>query len=540
MDISANVKVLIISGGARKEAKNLAEQLGKVPQLSVACTISDDMSMATAALLNKIADVVFIDASVIDSDNETLATLREMAPDCSIVALTKGGDDHAALELLRAGVDDCFVKDGFSRAELMISLYRALAFSILRRERSLAKASKKVGELGAMEEKLLLKEELLESRKLEAIGQLAGGVAHDFNNILGAISGYAELIQKRFGTDIPKLEKYTSTILAAARRAAELTAQLLTFARKGSYRMERCDAHQLINSTVHLLHHSFDKTIKIKKELSADKTTVMGDPTQLQTVFLNIAMNARDAMPGGGSLIFSTENMTFDESYRKQFPSIVCGEYFVVEIIDTGVGMDDYVKTRIFEPFFTTKDNGTGTGLHLASVYGTIKAHGGYCSVSSEPGRGSSFKIYVPVAPAEKLALLAQNVDIPEKGSARILVVDDEELMRSIYREMLANLGFSVEVCEGGPQAVLIYEKESASIDLVIIDMIMGEINGIDCFRQLKKTNPGIRAILASGYDLAEKEREILSEGFAGIIQKPFVSSSLLQAVASALRNKNP
>jgi signal transduction histidine kinase len=538
MDSSANVKVLIINGGAHKDAKNLAGHLGKVPQLAVDCTIIDGMPMATAALLNKTADVIFIDASLIESDNETLTTLREMAPDCSIVAMTKNGDDQTALELLRAGADDCFVKEGFSRAGLMIALHRACGSATLRRERSMAKAFRKAGRVDAIEEKLLIKEELLESRKLEAIGQLAGGVAHDFNNILGAISGYAELIQKRFGADNPKIEKYTATILAAARRAAELTAQLLTFARKGSFRMERCDTHQLLNSTIQLLRHSFDKTIKIEKDLRAVRTEILGDATQLQTALLNIAMNARDAMPSGGSLSISTDNVMFDESYKKQFPSIVCGEYVVVEMIDTGVGMNDYVRTRLFEPFFTTKDTGKGSGLHLASVHGTIKAHNGFCAVTSEPGSGSSFKIHIPLAAAPKPMVPALPVDASEKSGARILVVDDEELMRSIYWEMLGNLGFSVTICGGGQEAVEIYEKEFGAIDLVIIDMIMGEMNGIDSFRELKKINPKLRAILASGYDLAEKEQEIIAEGFAGLIKKPFISDTLLKAVSEALRNK--
>jgi nitrogen-specific signal transduction histidine kinase/CheY-like chemotaxis protein len=397
-------------------------------------------------------------------------------------------------------------------------------------------ASKRAVQLSIEEEKLLLKEELLESRKLEAIGQLAGGVAHDFNNILGAISGYAELIRQRFGADNPKLTKYTTTILAAARRAAELTAQLLTFARKGSHRMEHCDVHELVNHTIQLLHHSLDSKIKIRKVFRAGNPGIKGDATQLQTAFLNIAMNACEAMPDGGSLIFSTDNVVFDETYKLQFPTIICGTYVLVEIVDTGIGMDEHVKTRLFEPFFTTKDAGKGSGLHLASVHGTIKAHNGYCAVSSEPGHGSVFKIYIPVdqvPPKQKTGTTAGAAD---NQSAEILVVDDEELMRSIYKEMLGSLGYSVEVCGSGHEAIELYTKKRESIDLVIIDMIMGEINGLECFRELKKTNPRLKAILASGYDLGDKQEEIFSEGFAGVIKKPFEFQTLLKAVSDALQ----
>ena len=536
MTDNAKVKVLIIDDNGHKEAKYLAEQLDKLTQVAVECVVCTDVPMATAALLQSPADVVFIDAHCIETDNEILATIREMSRDCCIVALTKKEDEHKDLEFLRAGADDCFVKDNFSSAQLMIAMHRACGFSMLRRERSMVLASKRADLLGAEEEKLLLKEELLESRKLEAIGQLAGGVAHDFNNILGAISGYAEMIQKRFGADNPKLEKYSATILAAARRAAELTAQLLTFARKGSYRMEHCDVHELLNRTIQLLHRSLDSRIKIGKDFKAGDPGIKGDPTQLQTAFLNIAMNACEAMPDGGSLIFSTDNIVFDETYKLQFPSIVCGTYVLAEIIDTGIGMDEHVKTRLFEPFFTTKDAGKGSGLHLASVHGTIKAHNGYCAVSSEPGHGSVFKIYIPVDQVPRKQETEKTADAAGTGGASILVVDDEELMRSIYREMLSNLGYSVEVCGSGHEAIDVYAKKQESIDLVIIDMIMGEINGLECFRELKKTNPRLRAILASGYDLADKQQEIISEGIAGVIQKPFEIHMLLKAVSAALQ----
>ena len=536
MTENTKVKVLIIDDGGRKEAKYLAEQLGKLTQLAVECVLCTDVPMATGTLLQRPADVVFIDAHYIESDNEILATIREMSGDCSIVALTRKEDEHKSLEFLRAGVDDCFIKENFSSAQLMIAMHRACTFSMLRRERSMVVASKRAVQMGVEEEKLLLKEELLESRKLEAIGQLAGGVAHDFNNILGAISGYAELIRKRFGAVDPKLEKYSTTILSASRRAAELTAQLLTFARKGSYRMEHCDVHELLNRTIQLLHHSLDSRIKIRKDFKARDPGVKGDPTRLQTAFLNIAMNACEAMPDGGSLIFLTDNVVFDESYKEQFPSIVCGAYMLTEIIDTGIGMSEHVKTKLFEPFFTTKDTGKGSGLNLASVHGTIKAHNGYCAVSSEPGHGSVFKIYIPVDQAQSEQKTDPKIGAASKQGARILVIDDEELMSSIYREMLGSLGYSVEVCGSSREAIGVYAKTWKSIDLVIIDMIMGETSGLECFRELKKTNPGIRSILASGYDLADKREEISSEGFAGVIKKPFEIQMLLKAVSEALQ----
>ena len=396
--------------------------------------------------------------------------------------------------------------------------------------------SARVDQLTAEEEKALLQEELLQSQKLEAIAQLAGGVAHDFNNILGAVSGYAEMIRQKFADGNPKLEKYCATILAAAKRATELTAQLLTFARKGAFNMVRCDVHDLVNQAIGVMHHSFGDTIKIAKELGALKTAIKGDVTQLQTAILNICANARDAMPSGGTLSFATETAVFDESYKKIDPSIECGEYVVITIADTGVGMEQHVKIKLFEPFFTTKDIGKGSGLHLASVFGTIKAHKGYCAVSSEPGKGSSFKLYLPLDSS-------QLPDIPHLRSVEtpiarqvILVVDDEELMRSIFQEMLSTLGYGVELAAGGKEAIELYRKKQAEIDLVVIDMTMGELNGMECYRELKKINPLVKAVIASGYNLDARLTELTHEGIGGVLQKPFENQMLAQLVSDVLR----
>jgi len=702
----ASIQVLIIDAH-RKDGLALAQHFSALPELTIGFELCHDIPLALQSLLQHPAQVVFIDGSFLEADQEVIANIKEVCGHCSMIVLTKAENETTSLELLRSDIDEYVVKAQYSKAELMMVMHRAVMLSTLRREYNhavdlkrkaeqelveqnnyntvrtelwklaaqkpitrqaliqhflaivgsvfgLSRASyfklnaeetfavcelqwqkqgiapslgekiprelcyyfyqhsgknavilsqditpgeygplvesflrknniksflglpfdggkgvfqgffdfvdcdakrewkeqethfliemvnilsARVDQLTVEEEKALLQEELLQSQKLEAISQLAGGVAHDFNNILGAISGYAEMIRQKFADGNPKLEKYCSTILAAAKRATELTGQLLTFARKGAYNMVRCDVDDLINQTIGLLHHSFDGTIKITKDLGAVKTMVRGDAAHLQTALLNIGMNARDAMPSGGTLSFTTETVVFDESYKKLDSSIECGEYAVITISDTGVGMDSQIKIKLFEPFFTTKDNVKGSGLHLASVFGTIKAHGGYCAVSSEPGKGTSFKLYLPLDKTVQPA--AADSPKAETPLARqmILVVDDEELMRSIFQEMLTTLGYGVELAGGGKEAIAVYEKKQGEIDLVIIDMTMGEVSGIECFRELKKINPRVKAVIASGYDLHARREELEREGIAGVLQKPFENQMLAQLVSDVVRS---
>ena len=527
------VQALIIAPHA-KETKELSDHLEHLPEVSVEIECYADVALALQRLLQKPAHVVFIDSAFADAD-EVVGQIKEMCGDCSIVAMIKAENESASLELLRSGVDEFLVKGPISLFAVVMVMHHAVMISRLRREYRLAIELKRVAQR-QLEDKAVVQEDLLHSQKLEAISQLAGGVAHDFNNILGAISGYAEMIRKKFAAGNPKLEKYCSTILAASRRAAELTAQLLTFARKGAYRMAPYDMHDILNRVIALLRHSFDSAIKIDKDFKAREPMVLADVTQIQTALLNIGMNARDAMPGGGSLTFSTDTITFDDSYKQIDPSIVCGEYVAVTITDTGKGMEEHVKTKLFEPFFTTKDNGKGAGLHLAGAFGTIKAHKGYCAVSSEPGRGSSFKLYLPLIKAEHAAEAEAKVPVSAAGRKKVLVVDDEELMRSIFQEMLTLLGYSVELCASGREAIDVYGKKQDVTSLVIIDMTMGDISGMECFRELKKINPRVKAVIASGYNLNGKREEMTAEGIAGILQKPFETQALDQIVAEAMR----
>jgi PAS domain S-box-containing protein len=387
----------------------------------------------------------------------------------------------------------------------------------------------------AEREKIHLEDQLRHAQKMEAVGRLAGGIAHDFNNVLGAISGYADMIRQKFGADNPKLDKYASTIFSAASRAADLTAKLLAFARKGKIELVVVNIHETTMEALTLLERTIPKNITLVSKLLADPPTVMGDRMQIQNIIINLALNARDAMPDGGALTFSTELVHLTEADCHRYPfHITPGEYCLLKVTDTGMGMDDETKSRIFEPFFTTKERGKGTGLGLASVYGTVKSHNGFIDVASQKGKGTSFLIYLPsVAKAERKAE-SFDESIPT-GTGNILIVDDEEHIRDITSEMLTDLGYTTNLSVNGEEAVGFYKERHAKIDLVILDIIMPKMNGFVCFQELQKINPNVKIVIASGYAIDSQARKMMEMGALEFVQKPFDMKALSQAVKKAL-----
>jgi len=383
-------------------------------------------------------------------------------------------------------------------------------------------------------EKSKLEDQFRAIYKMEAVGQLASGIAHDFNNIMGAISGYADIIRHRYGED-PKLDKYAQMILSATTRASDLTGKLLTFARKSKLQMTAFDIHDVLNDVYGLLEYTIDKKFEVNCELNAADPVIIGDSTQFQSAIMNLALNSRDAMPDGGELVLRTENVTLDKDFSKSRAYIVApGYYIAVSVKDTGTGMDKQVLSHIFEPFYTTKDVGKGTGLGLASVYGTLKSHNGYIDVESEPGKGTTFTLYFPV----NRKTMCSDSEAPKAcvhGKGHILVVDDEIFLLDAVQEMLTWLGYDVSVCTNGKDAVEFVKRDPSNVDLVILDMMMPNMNGRECFRQLKEIKNSIRALIATGCKMDDELQQVLKEGAIRIIQKPFVSAQLAEAVQDAL-----
>ncbi|GAB4346698.1 MAG: hypothetical protein Kow0099_28180 [Candidatus Abyssubacteria bacterium] len=382
-------------------------------------------------------------------------------------------------------------------------------------------------------ERRQLERQLIQAQKMESIGTLAGGIAHDFNNLLGGILGYASFIKTKLDRQ-NEFFNYVNTIERSATRAAELTGQLLAFARGGKYEARVINLTTVIRDVLEIIGRTFDKSIVIEAHLCESLPTVEADAAQLEQALMNLCVNARDAMPNGGKLIIETDAVTLTDEYLRSHADARPGAYVILSVTDTGVGMDSATMQRVFEPFFTTKEEGKGTGLGLAMVYGVIKNHGGYINVYSEPGEGSTFKIYLPVnGTAETQDLLS--LDTPLKGNELILVVDDEDSIRSLAKDILESHGYSVMLARDGEEAVKIYKEYRDRIHLTILDMIMPRMGGRETFLKLKSINPAVKTLLSTGYSQNGKAKEILDSGVLGFLQKPYHAEALLLKVRSVL-----
>jgi len=370
----------------------------------------------------------------------------------------------------------------------------------------------------AEKEKKKIEVQLLQAQKTETIGTLVGGIAHNFNNLLMGIQGYTSLML--FETDsanpnyarLKNIEKMVNSRL-------DLTRQLLAYARKGQDKVKPLDLNQLVEKT----SETFGRTRKeftICCELADNLYTIEADQGQIEQLLLNLYVNAADAMSEGGDLILKTVNTTHKDMKGKPYDPKPA-DYVMLSVTDTGVGMDKPTMKRIFEPFFTTKTMGQGTGLGLASVYGTIKAHNGYINVDSKKGLGTTFKIYLPASEIK----LRKAVKIPEEliiGTGTVLMVDDEEAIIEVGKELLEAIGYKVLTAIDGKEAIEIYKKNMDKIDIVLLDMIMPDMGGGKVFDIIKKINPDAKVLLISGYSLDNRVAKILNRGCDGFIQKPF------------------
>ncbi|KAF1080771.1 MAG: hypothetical protein GQF41_2585 [Candidatus Rifleibacterium amylolyticum] len=385
-------------------------------------------------------------------------------------------------------------------------------------------------------EEQAIQEQLRQSQKMDAIGQLAGGVAHDFNNMLGGIIGAAELLGKWL-KESPEADKLWHMIIDTAERAASLNSKLLSFARKQPVNYAAIDIQQPVRDAISLLKRTVDRRIKIETSFSARELPVVGDFSHLQSAFLNILINAAQAMPEGGTIYVSTRVVELDAYYcRSSQFRITPGAYAEVEIKDTGCGIPREMLPHIFEPFFTTKSVGKGTGLGLAAVFGIVQQHGGAINAYSEVGTGTSLHVLIPVS-TESAAEYENEEQAPLRGNGTILVVDDEEVIRSNTEAMLTDLGYRVMTAENGSQAEAIFSEKHSEIDLVILDMVMPVMNGKECFAAMKKIKPDLKVVIASGFVRDEDLEPLKAAGVKSFIHKPFRILTLSQIVHETINS---
>jgi two-component system cell cycle sensor histidine kinase/response regulator CckA len=389
-------------------------------------------------------------------------------------------------------------------------------------------------------ERRVLERQLRMAQKMEAVGRLSGGIAHDFNNLLGVIIGYSQVIKKRLDKDSP-FSEHVEEIEKAGQRAASLTKQLLAFSRQQVLTPAVLNLNTVVTELCKMLPRLLGEDIEVTTTLSDDLGQVKADQGQVEQVIMNLAVNARDAMPQGGRLRIETANVEMDESFTRQHPGSVRGRYVMLSVADTGIGMSPETQAQIFEPFFTTKERGKGTGLGLATVYGVVKQSGGYIAVDSAPGKGAAFNVYLPLTQEAAVQATQKPALSPTvRGSETILLVEDSEPLRKLAQSFLEARGFRVLAAPTGEKALELAVQNPEPIHLLLTDVVMPGMNGRVLAEELGPRQPGMKVIYMSGYtDTFIAGHGVLNPG-THLIHKPFSEEVLVAKVREVLDSGNP
>jgi signal transduction histidine kinase/ActR/RegA family two-component response regulator len=444
----------------------------------------------------------------------------------SILARLKSGEAITHYETVRTRKDGERIHVSLSISPLKDSEGRIVSAATIARDITEREQAER--------EKDRLQEQLFQAQKMESVGRLAGGVAHDFNNMLGVITGRAELALLE---DIsPGVREGLEEILKAGRRSADFTRQLMAFARRQIATPEILDLNDAVSGTLKMLRRLIGEDIDLSWMPGLDLWKVKIDPSQVDQILANLSVNARDAIPGAGAITIRTENVVIDDSKRAESPEFMPGDYVLLSVSDTGTGMSDEVCSKIFEPFFTTKELGKGTGLGLSTVYGIVKQNEGFIYVTSRLGQGSTFKIYLPRFEVEDRQVLLEEVSRKRPtGTETILLVEDDEAVLKLSRLVLEGLGYTVLVALTPVLSIQLAEDYRGDINLLITDVVMPEMNGRELADKLRSVRPGLKCLFMSGYTANVIARHGIVDAGVDFIQKPFGIDELAEKVRKVL-----
>jgi signal transduction histidine kinase len=476
-----------------------------------------------AALQRQAWDIVISDYEMPGFGGfEALQLLQESGHDLPFILVSAVVSEETAVAAMKAGAHDYIMKRKLAR--LAPAIERELREAQTRAARKTAEAALRLSEA-----------QLRQAQKLEAVGRLAGGVAHDFNNILTVITGHSELLLKQLADDDPR-RKNAEQIEKSAFFAAALTRQLLTFSRKQVIEPRVLNPNAVVLDVEKMLRRLIGEDIEFRTVLDPAAGNIKADPGQLEQVIMNLAVNARDAMPTGGKLTVATANTSLDENYLKHFPDLSAGDYVMLAVTDTGIGMSEEVKAHLFEPFFTTKPAGKGTGLGLATCFGIVKQNTGHINLYSELGRGTTFKIYFPRVQSalEPVRVPAQPATVAG-GRETVLVVEDEPAVRELAAFALREKGYTVFEAVNGEEGLRVARQHEGKIDLVLTDVIMPVMGGKEMADHLRTSHPDTKVLFTSGYTQdAIGDHGVLRPGIV-FLQKPYTTSTLARKVREVL-----
>src|SRR5690349_3120436 len=449
-----------------------------------------------------------------------LKIVRDKDPDVPFIFVSGTIGEDVAVDAMRGGAQDYVLKGNLSR--LLPAIHRELADAKMRREHRRSE------------------QKLRQLEKFEAIGQLAGGIAHDFNNVIGAIMGWAELGEEEVAAG-SRAHSFFTQIREQSERAGRLTQQLLAYARRQVLTPCNINLNDIVGEATTLLQPLIGAQVEVKTILGSDLRTTRADPAQVEQVLLNLCLNARDAMPKGGRLLIETRNAGLDEEYCRRAGSFTPGHYVSLSVSDQGVGMDAATLGKIFEPFFTTKEQGKGTGLGLATVFGIVKQHFGHIDVYSEVGRGSTFHVYLPAIEASAEAR-PDNQEAPIRGGTEtILLAEDHEGLRQMSHQVLTALGYSIVLARDGREAIEKFEADPGQISLLVLDVVMPRLSGPSALERIRGINPSIPVIFTSGYsEESEMLSSLVTNGDALLLQKPYPPKELARKIRDLLDRPTP